>query len=95
MVLNWNFVEKTMKNEKIGILGYGAIGQAIYKKISKKIINGYSVVGIFSNDIESQNISKKIKCKSFEELLKKKTKCNYRSGKCRSVQRLCRKNFKK
>ena len=72
IVLNWDFVEKIMKNEKIGILGYGAIGQEIYKKISKKIINGYSVVGIFSNDIESQNISKKIKCKSFEELLKKK-----------------------
>ena len=61
-----------MKNEKIGILGYGAIGQEIYKKISKKIINGYSVCGIFSDDIDSKNLPEKIKCKSFEELLKKK-----------------------
>ena len=58
-----------MKNEKIGILGYGAIGQEIYKKISKKTINGYSVVGIFSNDIESKSIAKEIKCSSFDELL--------------------------
>jgi len=61
-----------MKNERIGLIGFGAIGKEVYKKISKKIINGYDVVGIFSNDIESTNISKKIKCTSFEELLKKK-----------------------
>ena len=61
-----------MKNEKIGIIGFGAIGQEIYKKISKKIINGYNIVGIFSNDINSKNISKNIKCKTFEQLLKKK-----------------------
>ena len=84
-----------MKNERIGLIGFGAIGKEVYKKISKKIINGYDVVGIFSNDIESTNISKKIKCTSFEELLKKKTKYNYRSSKCRSMQRLCWKNFKK
>ena len=61
-----------MKDEKIGIVGFGAIGQEIYKKISKKVINGYNIVGIFSDDINSKNLSKKIKCKSFEELLKKK-----------------------
>ena len=61
-----------MKNERIGIIGFGSIGQEIYKKISKKIIKGYSIVGIFSDDIDSKNISKKIKCKSFEELLKKR-----------------------
>jgi len=61
-----------MRNERIGLIGFGAIGQEIYKKISKKIIKGYSLVGIFSDDIEYKNISKKIKCKSFEELLKKK-----------------------
>ena len=60
-----------MKDEKIGIVGFGAIGQEIYKKISKKVINGYNIVGIFSDDIDSKNLSKKIKCKSFEELLKK------------------------
>ena len=61
-----------MKDEKIGLIGFGAIGQEIYKKISKKIINGYKIVGIFSDDIDSKNLSKKIKCGSFEELLKKK-----------------------
>ena len=61
-----------MKDEKIGIVGFGAIGQEIYKKISKKVINGYNIVGIFSDDIDSKNLSKQIKCKSFEELLKKK-----------------------
>ena len=95
MILNWNFVEKIMKNEKIGLIGFGAIGEEVYKKISKKIILGYDIVGIFSNDIESKSIAKEIKCSSFEELLKKKTKYNYRSSKCRSMQRLCRKNFKK
>ena len=84
-----------MKNEKIGILGYGAIGQEIYKKISKKIINGYSVCGIFSDDIDSKNLPEKIKCKSFEELLKKKTKYNYRSCKRWGIAKLYRKNFKK
>ena len=61
-----------MKDEKIGIVGFGAIGQEIYKKISKKVINGYNILGIFSDDIDSKNLSKQIKCKSFEELLKKK-----------------------
>ena len=72
MILNWNFVEKIMKNEKIGLIGFGAIGEEVYKKISKKIILGYDIVGIFSNDIESRNIAKEIKCSSFEELLKRK-----------------------
>ena len=61
-----------MKKEKIGIIGFGAIGQEVYKKISKKIIKGYSVVGVFSNDIQDKKLSKKIKCTSFEELLKKR-----------------------
>ena len=61
-----------MKNNKVGILGFGAIGQEIYKKISRKIIDGHSVIGIFSNDIEFKKLPKKIKCKSFDELLKKK-----------------------
>lgn len=61
-----------MKNNKIGILGFGAIGEEIYKKISKKIINGYRVIGVFSEDIEFKKLPKKIKCKSFDELLKKK-----------------------
>ncbi len=61
-----------MMKKKIGILGYGSIGQEIYKKISKKIINGYKVVGIFSEDIACKRIPKKIKCLSFDKLLKKK-----------------------
>ncbi len=61
-----------MKKKKIGILGFGAIGQEIYKKISEKFINGYEVVGIFSEDIASKKIPNKIKCLSFNELLKKK-----------------------
>jgi len=61
-----------MKNERIGLIGFGAIGQEVYKKISKKIVTGYEIVGIFANDINSKNILKKIKCKSFEDLLKKK-----------------------
>ena len=63
---------KNMRNERIGLIGFGAIGKEVYKKISKKIIKGYDIVGIFSKDIESGNISKKIKCKSLEDLLKKK-----------------------
>ena len=65
-------MEKNMNIERIGILGFGAIGQEVYKKISKGIIPGYKVVGIFSDDIESQNVLNKIKCKSFKDLLKKK-----------------------
>ena len=61
-----------MKSEKIGLIGFGAIAEEVYKKISKKIIHGYDIVGIFSNDIESKNIAKEIKCSSFEELLKRK-----------------------
>ena len=72
MILNWNFVEKIMKNEKIGLIGFGAIGEEVYKKISKKNILGYDIVGIFSNDIASKSIAKEIKCSSFEELLKRK-----------------------
>ena len=63
-----------MTDEKIGIIGFGAIGQEIYKKISRKIISGYTVIGVFSEDIEDQKIPKKIKCNSVEELLKKKPK---------------------
>ena len=59
-------------NEKIGIIGFGAIGQEIYKKISKKAINGYQVIGIFSDDISLKKLPKNIKCNSLEELLKKK-----------------------
>ena len=44
-----------MKDEKIGIVGFGAIGQEIYKKISKKVINGYNIVGIFSDDNHLMN----------------------------------------
>ena len=36
-----------MKNEKIGIIGFGAIGQEIYKKISRKVVKGYTISGIF------------------------------------------------
>ena len=61
-----------MKNEKIGIIGFGVIGQEIYKKISKNLVKGYEVVGVFSDDIESKKISTIIKCKSVENLLKKK-----------------------
>ena len=61
-----------MKNEKIGLIGFGAIGQEVYKKISRKTINGYNVIGVFSDDIDLKKLPKKIKCKSFEELLKKK-----------------------
>ena len=59
-------------NEKIGIIGFGAIGQEIYKKISKKAINGYQVIGIFSDDISLKKLPKNIKCNSLDELLKKK-----------------------
>ena len=61
-----------MKNEKIGILGFGAIGKEIYKKISNKTIDGYSITGVFSDDIKDKNLPNKIKCYSFKELLKKK-----------------------
>tara|TARA_Y100000590_G_scaffold47045_1_gene49824 strand:+ start:60 stop:848 length:789 start_codon:yes stop_codon:yes gene_type:complete len=61
-----------MKNEKIGIIGFGAIGQEVYKKISKKIIKGYTIAGIFSIDIKSIKLPKKIKCNSFNDLLKRK-----------------------
>ena len=61
-----------MKNEKIGLIGFGAIGQEVYKKISRKTIKGYNVIGVFSDDINLKKLPKKIKCKSFEELLKKK-----------------------
>ncbi|PPR34914.1 MAG: L-aspartate dehydrogenase [Alphaproteobacteria bacterium MarineAlpha6_Bin4] len=61
-----------MKNEKIGIIGFGAIGQEIYKKISRKVVKGYTISGIFSDDINTKNISKRIKCNSLKELLKKK-----------------------
>ena len=70
-----------MKNEKIGLIGFGAIGQEVYKKISRKTIKGYNVIGVFSDDINLKKLPKKIKCKSFEELLKKKTNYNYRSSK--------------
>ena len=61
-----------MKKERIGIIGFGAIGQEIYKKISQKIIPGYEIVGVFSEDINLKSISKEIKCSSFQDLLKKK-----------------------
>ena len=47
-------------NEKIGIIGFGAIGQEIYKKISKKAINGYQVIGIFSDDISLKKLPKNV-----------------------------------
>ena len=50
-----------MKKERIGIIGFGAIGQEIYKKISQKIIPGYEIVGVFSEDINLKSISKEIK----------------------------------
>ena len=61
-----------MLNEKIGLIGFGAIGQEIYKKISKGIVAGYNIVGIFSDDISTKKITKDIKCNSFVMLLKKK-----------------------
>ena len=72
-------------NEKIGIIGFGAIGQEIYKKISQKIVPGYEIVGVFSEDINLKSISKEIKCSSFQDLLKKKTKYYYRSCKRRCL----------
>ena len=45
-----------MKNEKIGLIGFGAIGQEVYKKISRKFINGYNVIGVFSDDVSLKKI---------------------------------------
>ena len=48
-----------MKNEKIGLIGFGAIGQEVYKKISRKTIKGYNVIGVFSDDINLKKHPKK------------------------------------
>lgn len=58
--------------EKIGLIGFGAIGQEIYRKISKNLITGYKIVGVFSDDIYTKKINKNLKCFSFNDLLKKK-----------------------
>ena len=61
-----------MKKESIGLIGFGAIGKDIYHKISKNIIDGYKITGIFSKDINESKIKQNLKCYSLTELLKKK-----------------------
>ena len=58
--------------ERIGLIGFGAIGEEIYKKILKGVVAGYKIVGIFSDDISTKKIPKNIKCYSFDTLMKKK-----------------------
>ena len=66
-----------MKKESIGLIGFGAIGQDIYRKISRNFIYGYKVVGVFSEDISEMTLIPTLKCQTLPELLKKKTKINY------------------
>ena len=63
-----------MKKESIGLIGFGAIGQDIYRKISRNFIYGYKVVGVFSEDINEMNLIPTLKCQTLPELLKKKPK---------------------
>ena len=58
-----------MKNEKIGLIGFGAIGQEVYKKILRKTINGYKAIARKGKTAQEVFISTELSKDKLKEII--------------------------